>query len=81
MHSIENLIFDLSGVLIDWDPKRLYRKIYQLLLDQYELEAPKCLFIDDNLRNVQAAEQLGIHTIHFKNAEELKVSLKKYNLF
>lgn len=29
MHVIENIIFDLGGVLIDWDPKRLYRKIFK----------------------------------------------------
>lgn len=26
--SIKNIVFDLGGVLIDWDPKRLYRKIF-----------------------------------------------------
>ncbi|GAB5551032.1 MAG: HAD-IA family hydrolase [Saprospiraceae bacterium] len=29
MHVIENIIFDLGGVIIDWDPKRLYRKIFK----------------------------------------------------
>lgn len=29
MQAIENIIFDLGGVLIDWDPKRLYRKIFK----------------------------------------------------
>jgi 2-haloacid dehalogenase len=28
MQAIKNVIFDLGGVLIDWDPKRLYRKIF-----------------------------------------------------
>ena len=27
--NIEHIIFDLGGVLIDWDPRYLYRKIYQ----------------------------------------------------
>jgi 2-haloacid dehalogenase len=29
------------------------------------------LFIDDNLRNVQAAEALGIKSIRFENPEQL----------
>ena len=26
---IKNIIFDLGGVLIDWDPKYVYRKIFK----------------------------------------------------
>lgn len=29
MSSIDTLIFDLGGVLIDWNPRHLYRKIFQ----------------------------------------------------
>jgi len=28
MHSIDTVIFDLGGVLIDWNPRYLYRKIF-----------------------------------------------------
>jgi 2-haloacid dehalogenase len=34
------------------------------------------LFIDDNLRNVQAASDMGIQTIHFKNPKDLKLNLE-----
>ena len=37
--------------------------------------AEESLFIDDNLRNIEAAANLGIHTIHFKNPEDLKLNL------
>lgn len=39
--------------------------IYELLLDRYDLVAERCLFIDDNLRNIKAAEALGIRGFHF----------------
>jgi len=29
MHSIDTIIFDLGGVLIDWNPRYLYRKIFK----------------------------------------------------
>jgi putative hydrolase of the HAD superfamily len=34
--------------------------IYQELLRKYDLRASECVFIDDNLENVQSAFQLGI---------------------
>ena len=48
---------------------------YQLLLDRYDLKPEEVLFIDDNLRNVKAAREMGIETIHFVSAEELGVEL------
>jgi 2-haloacid dehalogenase len=46
-------------------------QFYKLLLERYELNANEVLFIDDNLRNVQAAEALGIKSIRFENPEQL----------
>ena len=40
------------------------KRIYQLLLQRYDLAADQSLFIDDNLRNVRAAIALGFHTLH-----------------
>ncbi|GAA3969899.1 HAD family hydrolase [Mucilaginibacter dorajii] len=48
---------------------------YQVLLDRYQVNASEALFIDDNYRNVLAAEKMGIKSIHFKSAEELEVEL------
>ena len=28
MHTINTIIFDLGGVLIDWNPEYLYKKIF-----------------------------------------------------
>ena len=33
------------------------------------------LFIDDNLRNVKAAEEHGMNSIHFQNADDLRGKL------
>src|ERR1700761_3853909 len=44
---------------------------YHILLDRYHIKAEEALFIDDNYRNVQAAEKIGIQCIHFTSAEQL----------
>jgi len=49
--------------------------IYKLLLDRYQERPEKSLFIDDNLRNVTAARNVGIDSIHFTSALQLKNEL------
>lgn len=48
---------------------------FQLLLDRYNLQAAEVLFIDDNLRNVTAAEAMGIDSIRFENPQQLQAAL------
>ena len=43
-------------------------RIYQALLDKYRLKADECVFIDDNLVNVQAAFSLGFAGIQMKES-------------
>ena len=50
-------------------------EFYQLLLDRYRVKAAEALFIDDNYRNILAAEKMGIKSIHFTSAPLLKENL------
>ena len=50
-------------------------KIFRILLDRYRLDPSDCVFIDDRLPNVQAAEALGIKGILFSSAEVLRLAL------
>lgn len=52
-------------------------RIYQLLLSRYGLEGKECIFVDDNLRNIEAARKEDIQSIHFKNPDQLKVDLQE----
>jgi 2-haloacid dehalogenase len=52
-------------------------EFYQLLLDRYQVNPQEALFIDDNYRNVLAAEKAGIKTIHFTSAEQLAMELSE----
>jgi 2-haloacid dehalogenase len=52
-------------------------EFYQLLLDRFNFKKEEALFIDDNLRNAEAAETFGIETIRFRNAIQLKAALQE----
>ena len=68
-----------DGIVVSGDEKtrKPYAEFYQRLLDRYQVSASKSVFIDDNLRNVKAAETLGIKGIHFKDPQQLEAELKK----
>jgi 2-haloacid dehalogenase len=53
---------------------------YQLLLDRYNVKADEALFIDDNHRNILAAEKMGIRSIHFTSSEALAEELKRFEV-
>ncbi len=64
----------VSGVEKNRKP---FPDFYQLLLDRYEVKAEEALFIDDNFRNILAAREMGIESIHFTSPEELDRALKE----
>ena len=51
------------------------KKIYELILEKLDSKPDECIFIDDKSRNISAAEQIGMKTICFKSAEQLKEEL------
>lgn len=42
------------------------KRIFEILLDRYQLNPLECLFIDDSAANTATAQNLGITTITFK---------------
>jgi putative hydrolase of the HAD superfamily len=53
------------------------QKIYEKLLDTYDLKASQCLFIDDSLVNIQAAKKAGMQGLHLEGIEKLHTLLKE----
>jgi 2-haloacid dehalogenase len=51
-------------------------QFYQLLLNRYGVNPAEALFIDDNYRNILAAEKMGIQCVHFTSAELLRQTLE-----
>ena len=56
--------------------RKPFPEFYQLLLNRYNVKPGKALFIDDSLRNVKAAKELGINSIHFHSSEQLRSDLQ-----
>ena len=53
---------------------------YRLLLERYQVNPHQALFIDDNYRNILAAQKLGLQTIHFTGSDDLKSKLHNNGL-
>jgi 2-haloacid dehalogenase len=71
-----------DGIVVSGQEKMIKpdKQIYNLLLDRYGLHAGNTVFIDDNKKNIKAAEEIGLHAIHFENPEQLELSLLALNL-
>jgi len=54
--------------------------IYKLLCSRYQLDPEQSVFIDDNLRNIKAASDLGIHTIHYTDTPSAIAELRNLSV-
>ena len=68
-----------DGIVMSGEEKcrKPYTEFYQLLLDRYQVNPYETVFIDDNLRNVKAAGEMGIKAIHFHSGALLPHQLKQ----
>ena len=57
--------------------RKPFLEIYETTLERYGLKASESIFIDDNERNIVAANLLGIQTIKFLNSHQLEKDLKE----
>jgi 2-haloacid dehalogenase len=55
-------------------------EFYHILLDRYNVKPDEALFIDDNYRNILAAEKIGIHCIHFTSTGHLEEQLANWGI-
>lgn len=55
--------------------RKPFPEFYHILLNRYQVDPAKALFIDDNMHNVDAAVKLGIDTIHFQHPAGLREQL------
>ena len=68
-----------EGIVVSGTEKtrKPFSNIYKIILNRYNLIASESIFIDDNIRNIKAANKFGIKTIQFKSPLQLKSDLKK----
>jgi 2-haloacid dehalogenase len=73
-------LFD--GIVVSGEEKLIKpdKKIFEIMLERYHLEAKNAVFIDDNINNIQAAKVLGFVTIHVQEKTDLERELSALGL-
>lgn len=71
-----------EGIVVSGEEntRKPFDKIYNITLERYDLSPEKCLFIDDNMDNVNAAKSLKINALHFENPSQLEADLNQLGL-
>jgi 2-haloacid dehalogenase len=71
-----------AGVVVSGEVRLLKPDpaIYRLLLETYDLDPARCLFIDDSLANVEAARGLGFAAVRFENPDQVERILMEHGL-
>jgi 2-haloacid dehalogenase len=71
-----------DGIVVSGAEKmrKPHPEFYQLLLDRHHIKPDEAVFIDDNYRNILAAEKVGIKSIHHTSADETRKELEKLHV-
>ena len=69
--------FDLGIVSFQIQSRKPEPKGFQIILKHFKVTPNEILFIDDGIKNVDAAQKLGMEAIHFQNKEQLERELKR----
>ena len=56
------------------------QEIYQIAIRRAGCRPDEIVFVDDGIKNIRSAEELGIHGIRYTKLNELKVELKKLGI-
>lgn len=69
---------EMDGGILSYQEKLIKPspEIYQLLCRRYGVRADECIFIDDTVRNVEAAIKEGMKGITFHTLEQVKAELE-----
>jgi 2-haloacid dehalogenase len=67
-----------EGIVVSGAEKtrKPFADIYQILIDRYEVDPIRAVFIDDSLKNVEGAQAAGLKGIHFTGAASLRRALE-----
>ena len=57
--------------------RKPHPEFFQILFDRYKVDPATSIFIDDNLKNIEAGNELGLTTIHFTSPERLGEELQE----
>jgi 2-haloacid dehalogenase len=55
--------------------------IYKLLIRRFDIDPTRAVYVDDNLRNVTPARELGFYGIHFQSPGQFRQELEKLGVW
>jgi 2-haloacid dehalogenase len=55
-------------------------RIFELTIERCALNPASTVFIDDNLHNVEAGRNAGLHALHFTNPQQLRTDLTQLGM-
>ena len=67
--------FDGRIVSREEKTRKPFLDIYQRLIERFGINPLQAIYVDDNLRNLLPAKELGFTTIHFNNPQQFKKEL------
>jgi 2-haloacid dehalogenase len=72
-----NFLHWFDGRVVSGEEKirKPFPEFYNRLLTRYNVKPEEALFIDDSMRNIKAARELGINSIHFTGPADLRKEL------
>lgn len=73
---------EFKGIVVSGEEKMIKpdKRIFHLLFDRYHVNPEHSVFIDDNLKNIEAAKEIGLHSIHFQTPSQLVKEFEKINV-
>lgn len=75
LQSFDGVVVSAHEGLIKPDPA-----IFQVLFERYALAAPDCIFVDDSEKNIAAASEAGMKTVHFVEPIDLRAALRVHGV-
>lgn len=73
-----NFLEIVDGAILSYLEKMIKpdRCIYELLCEKFGIVPQEAVFLDDTIKNVEAAREFGLQGIHFKTYEQAKQELE-----
>ncbi len=68
-----------EGILVSGNEgmRKPFPEIYELLLNRFNINRNKAVFIDDSANNVQGSEKVGLKALYFTTADNLRTDLQR----
>lgn len=73
LHLFDVIYFSAEQRMAKPDP--IY---YERLLEELKIKAEESIFVDDFIENIHAAQELGMHAVHYRSTPQTIAEIKKF---